>query len=443
MRIELNSGGLGSVASILNMQSDISNLLGKSDAFLSALRSVKNYTYNMNGGVGLLQRAVDSIEDRFGKEETRKSNLFNVQTKINRFIELVSTIDKDVSDQVNQNQEEFYKVNAWAVPAVGSSLDAFFSDKAWIVKALRWIPGNPLSVSAVGGIALSTIALLSKSGGKSDTDAVSFAAYSGGAGPSGKVDDKSASGSLLSGNAGVNARIAGVDANINAEGELVGGSAKYDMGGQWNVEKGEIGVGITGKAEGHLAKGSVSGGIGLLNEKIEGSVGNASAKGEAGLTLMKDGKVAPAAKVEASAGANVAQGSVKQSFGTDELDVHSKAEGELLTAKAKASASAGVITYTDENTGAVKTKIGAEASAGAEAYVAQGTAKGGVNLFGLKIDVGVTGKAGGAGVKVGGGVSTAGASGEVGAGLGLGVGLKVDVDWTEFKPEKILPWNWF
>lgn len=91
----------------------------------------------MNGGIGLLQGAVDSIDVRIGQEETRKSNLLNAQTKINGFVELVNATDAVVSEQVTKNQDEFYHLNTWSKP---SALSLAFD--SWYNNAQAWLKGT-------------------------------------------------------------------------------------------------------------------------------------------------------------------------------------------------------------------------------------------------------------------------------------------------------------
>ena len=108
------------------------------------------------------------------------------------------------------------------------------------------------------------------------------------------------------------------------------------------------------------------------------------------------------------------------------------AEGTVLGAEAELSGGAGMITYKDETTGKTRTELGVSGKAGAEAYLAEGSISGGFTIFGIEVDVGASGKAGGAGVEAGGRVTTGGISGEIGAGLGLGLGLELSIDWSDF-----------
>ena len=214
-----------------------------------------------------------------------------------------------------------------------------------------------------------------------------------------------------------------------------GTSSEMDIG----HTEGKAGIkiyskGKKGEQEGLGIEGEVSGEIDILRkeDKISGKYGEASnelkigkigAKGAIGATLFKNGKFDPSLKAEAKAEAVGVEDKVKGRLGSKDNNVHAEAKGQVGYAGAEAKASI--------------SKKGIEAKAGAEAYVAKGEVKGGFNLFGIKVDIGVEGKALGAGASAefkGGKSST---SGSIDLGLGLGAGVKWDVDWSGFKPPKI------
>ena len=253
-------------------------------------------------------------------------------------------------------------------------------------------------------------------------------------------DDWKLEGAVLAGSSTITGTIIGFDSSGTAEGELIGGSIKTKSQAKWKPSKGEAVIEKSLEAEGHLAKGSLSGNIGLLGGEIEGTVGSVGATGKIGATLFKDGKFSPTLDAKLKAEAAAAKGSAKVEFGNDDFDAHGKASGTLLGAEAEASGSVGKITYKDETTGQTKTEFGVKGKVGAEAYLAQGKVSGGFTLFGIKIDAGVSGKAGGAGVTAEGKVTTGGISGKVGAGLGLGAGLEISIDWSGFKWENLKFW---
>lgn len=197
-----------------------------------------------------------------------------------------------------------------------------------------------------------------------------------------------------------------------AEGKLKIKS-KFDLG------KGKSLSGVEVSGDVSLLKGRAEGRAGQMKGGVEASVGKVAAKGMVGYSLMKDGKLSPALKAEASVEAIGLEAKADGQIGTDENNVHASAKGDLGYASAKA--------------GAELSEQGFKAEAGAEAYAAKGEIKGGFTLLGIKIDASVEGKAGGAGIGASADVGSTGASGYLGAGLGLGAGIKIDIDWSEFK----------
>lgn len=470
MRIVINSGGLGGI-SILSMTQRIDELINQASSMTNGLNTLKQGIYNMNGGVGCLQNALDNIGSRITQAETHNSYLSQVKQKTAAFITFTRNVDKTVSGMVSSNNEEFYKVNSWARPGITINPDGSIIgivDK-WISKGTAWMTDKDNGGMIPIGVTGATIAgLLGSDGGELLSDAEESSGVTiTGSGPSGKVENGKASGSLLSGSIEGNGAFVGFDTSGKLEGELVGGSAKATAGGEWDFKKKNVSVSAEAKAEGHLAKGSASGNIGLLNGKVDGSVGNVGAKGEVGFSIFDSGKFSPSVKAGASAEASVAKGSAETSFGTEQYNTFVEAKGSVLTAKAHADVGAGKITYTD-SAGRTQTSYGVEAEAGAEAYLAEGTVSGGVTICGIKFDVGVSGKAGGAGAKAGAHATTDNIGAEAHVGLGVGVGVKFNVDFSGFenplddigdKLEDIgdsigstledigdsdwMPWNWF
>ncbi|MCR4645646.1 MAG: hypothetical protein K5695_09600 [Oscillospiraceae bacterium] len=121
MRIELNSGGLATAATLSMMQSDLTGLLRGSERMCRSFELVRSAVYNMNGGVGCLQDALGGIEARIQTDSGRAANVKQAEQKVSAFVDLVRTTDSKVSGIVVKNQEEFYQVNAWARPVADVS----------------------------------------------------------------------------------------------------------------------------------------------------------------------------------------------------------------------------------------------------------------------------------------------------------------------------------
>lgn len=133
MRIELNSGGLSTGAVLSDYHSNIGSFINRSKRMVSTFKAVTNLTYNMNGGVGNLQGAVNQIEKRIAADETKTSAIEAVESKSSDFIELARRTDIEASVAVNRSKNEFYRVNPWAKPPPPPE------EKKWYQKAGEWI----------------------------------------------------------------------------------------------------------------------------------------------------------------------------------------------------------------------------------------------------------------------------------------------------------------
>lgn len=131
MRIEINSGGLGGALAISEYQSNLSDFLSNADNVISSFKAVRNATYNLSGGVGSLQPAVDDLSSRIQKEEEKLQAAIAVQKKSNDFLDLAVRVDKQVSVYVGQNKDAFYRVNPWLRPSTDVASDAPWYEKAW------------------------------------------------------------------------------------------------------------------------------------------------------------------------------------------------------------------------------------------------------------------------------------------------------------------------
>ena len=125
MRIALNAGGLGGMP-VSSFQSDAASLTSKIDILIVTFVAVKNQTCNLNGGVGALQGALDSVQARINNEVATRDAAIAAQVQVNSFLALTIQIDNQVAAMLLQNKEEFYSVNPWLRPA---------SDKPWYENA--------------------------------------------------------------------------------------------------------------------------------------------------------------------------------------------------------------------------------------------------------------------------------------------------------------------
>lgn len=117
MRLELNTGSrMFTGADIHDFQKDISSLISSSEEMVSRLKKINSLTYSLNGGVGVLENAIEQINYRIEEENEKIDTLKEIQTKASSFADLVISVDKEVGKTVAKNKEEFYKVNPWSRP---------------------------------------------------------------------------------------------------------------------------------------------------------------------------------------------------------------------------------------------------------------------------------------------------------------------------------------
>lgn len=356
---------------------------------------------------------LNSIRNQLDERILNRNNLFNrLQAASSRLSDIESRITRIKSTA--ERGANSYSVTDLSVRAAGSALAGKLAGVGLIAQG----GGIGLGAAFLSDQAAAKTSLAEK-GDSDDTFSKIL------------KDDWKLEGALAGCSAAGTGQFLGLRTSGKAEGELIGGSVKTESKAKWNIHKGDAGIEKSVKAEGHAAKGSLKGSIGALSGKIGGTVGNIGATGTIGATLYKDGKLTPGlqAKVKGEASVLKADGSV--SLGNEAFDAHSKASGTLLGAEAEASGGIGVIRYEDTKTGRTKSEFGVKGKVRAEAYAAQGKLSGGIKLFGIKIDAGISGKAGGAGLSAEGRLTTGGLSGKIGAGLGLGAGVELSIDWSE------------
>lgn len=133
MRIEINAGGLDGAIAISEYQSNISSFVASTESMISSFKAVTSATYNLSGGVGNLQEALDNINTRIQNEEDKKSDAIAIRQKSNDFLNLAVRVDKQVSTLVNKNKDEFYRTNPWLKPDINDD------EKSWIEKGWNWL----------------------------------------------------------------------------------------------------------------------------------------------------------------------------------------------------------------------------------------------------------------------------------------------------------------
>lgn len=218
----------------------------------------------------------------------------------------------------------------------------------------------------------------------------------------------------------------GIDGHLSGKTDVAGGSLSGDYGAVWDWEEKNIGAAAHGAAEGHLFHAEGESQWGIFQSAASGSILSAGAAAAGEAFLFKDGKFAPGIYGKAEGEISAAKGEISGKVGTDDYNMHSKAEGKVLSASAEAEAGFGRVGENDDG----EAIYGIKAKAEAGAYLAEGEISSGFTIFGIEVDLGLSGKFGGGGAEAGGELTTGGVEVDLGAGLGVGVGLDLKIDWS-------------
>lgn len=246
-----------------------------------------------------------------------------------------------------------------------------------------------------------------------------------------KLTNGGISDAVVSGSRASDAVLLGINAFGSVEGSVLGGSAGVKTSGvlKWNTEKPDekdLYASIVAEANGHVAHGKVNGNFGILSGEAEADLFSGSAKGEAGINIMKDGKFDPSLYAKISADVAVLSGATALSIGSEYNNVHANANGKVLSAEAEAGIQVGKVT--NAKTGKVEDGVSGEFSVGAA--VAKGSVSGGVTVFGIKIDATLKGEVLAVGAEGKASVTESGFEVGLKGSAGIGGGVDISVDWS-------------
>lgn len=197
--------------------------------------------------------------------------------------------------------------------------------------------------------------------------------------------------------------------------DVLYGKAGIENSANWDIKKGNVGVGVKASASGSALHIENEGRVGIVKGGYEASVGTVKAEGKATLNVYSSGEFNPKLEASAKAEAQGVSGKLEGSLGTDDLNVHLKGEGTVGKAEAEAKIAIS------------KDGVGGKAEAGAAVFSGKATV--GFKILGLKIDASIKGEALSVGAGAEFGVSDS--SFEVGGKLSFlaGLGLKIKVSW--------------
>lgn len=135
MRIEISSSGFGGAA-ISELQSNLNTYIGDAESILESFKTIKESTAGLNGGAGNLQEALENIDSRARTEESKIQDAKAIQNRVIDFVRLAVRVDQSVSEKVNCNKDELYRVNPWLKPTTSVEEEIPWYEQAW-----NWLCG--------------------------------------------------------------------------------------------------------------------------------------------------------------------------------------------------------------------------------------------------------------------------------------------------------------
>ncbi len=163
---------------------------------------------------------------------------------------------------------------------------------------------------------------------------------------------------------------------------------------------------------------------------VNATMGTATVRGSAGLSLYQNGEIKPGLFLNARAEAMGAKVTVKGKVGTENMSLKANVQGIAGMAGAYAGVNVGNYIYKDKE-GKVHEELGVQLAAGTYAYGLVGKVGGTLNIFGLKISLTARGIVGGKGADVEVHATAHEVGFSLGAALGIGGGLTLNVNWKD------------
>lgn len=415
MRIEINAGGLGGVLAVHDYLDDIDTLTHKSNSVIESFATVKKSVCEVTGGLGNLSEAVSMLNDRMQRDEQDRLYLYEVKKESQTFLDLAKEVDRSVEKMLNQSRKQFFAQNPWLRPQ--SNIEK------WVDQILKY-----LIVLYPSFVMPNVVAIIKSTKSRMDTVSLTAKILSNIWNlPTNFLDEiigDDSSGSLFH-----------KDLD-NIKFDFLGYETKTDNKVTFTKKKNDgkldpwsLYFEKSAELKGYLVKLYSEERNGILYGKSSVSAITGTAKGETKFTLFNKGDFSPSIALGASVAASVLQLMFEGGVGDEQFGARVKANVDLLYAKAEAGAKFGSLGKDEKG----KELYGAEVKAGAMAAIAQVKAKAGFSIFGVDIDVGLSGYLGAAGVEANASLTNKGINAKAGAAAGLGPGVEISIDWSDAK----------
>lgn len=234
---------------------------------------------------------------------------------------------------------------------------------------------------------------------------------------------------------GISGSILGANVASKITAKILDFSLEHNTESEWDIKDRKAQLYHQLKAELTVGKIEAKNQIGILETDTEIDVLTGAATGKVYGALFDDnGVFAPGVGIAGEIGGSILAGKHEVQMGSDDVNAHVAASGDLVTGELKGKVQIGRV-KTENGSYTTGVDIGGEAGA----YLAKGEVKGGFELFGIEIDASLEGKLG-FGANASAKATSDNAEVGIGASLLGGAGVKLKVDWSGLK-KKIARWK--
>ena len=119
MRIELLKQSFCNLTDLQETYKRVGLTVMKADTekVIDSFKAVKSKIYNMDGGVGNLQTAVEQLDERINKVDSQRVEKINLAMQnLGAFLHTVRMADQRAAQTISASNALFYEANPWAIP---------------------------------------------------------------------------------------------------------------------------------------------------------------------------------------------------------------------------------------------------------------------------------------------------------------------------------------
>lgn len=137
MQLTINAGGITGLFSVMDLQINLNSMIDRTSDVIGAFKTIKDDTYGLSGGVGVLQEALDNIDMRMSEESRKQTEQEDFRSSVEDFLDLAVEVDAGVAKTMSVNEEKFYQLYPGLRPVVEVE-----EEQNWLEKAWGWLCGT-------------------------------------------------------------------------------------------------------------------------------------------------------------------------------------------------------------------------------------------------------------------------------------------------------------